>query len=326
MKVGVFSFVFQDLLTYEQALDWIAGTGAEAVEVGSGGYVGELGESYCKPAELLADEKKLKDWQKLAADRGLEISALSCHGNPLHPDARIAERHRKDFRETVLVAEKIGVRRVITFSGCPGDSEYSRYPNWVTCPWPPDFLRILEWQWNEKVIPYWQEEVHFCRDHGVDMIALEMHPGFVVYNPETLLRLREAVGPEIGANFDPSHLFWQGIDPIVAIRHLGEAIFHVHAKDTILDPVNTPLNGVLDTKPYSDEVHRSWIFRTVGYGHDLKFWKDLVSNLRLVGYDYVLSMEHEDSLMSLKEGLEKGVSFLRELVLTDERGKPWFEA
>lgn len=326
MKVGVFSFVFQDLLTYDQALDWIAGTGAEAVEVGSGGYVAELGESYCKPAELLADEKRIKDWQKKAADRGLEISALSCHGNPLHPDDRIAGRHRKDFRDTVLVAEKIGVRRVITFSGCPGDSQNSRYPNWVTCPWPPDFLRILEWQWNEKVIPYWQEEVQFCRDHGVDMIALEMHPGFVVYNPETLLRLRAAVGPEIGANFDPSHLFWQGIDPIVAIRHLGEAIFHVHAKDTIIDPINTPLNGVLDTKPYADEVHRSWIFRTVGYGHDLKFWKDLVSNLRLVGYDYVLSMEHEDSLMSLKEGLEKGVSFLRELVLTDERGSPWFEA
>ncbi|HXV99795.1 MAG TPA: sugar phosphate isomerase/epimerase, partial [Anaerolineae bacterium] len=200
------------------------------------------------------------------------------------------------------------------------------YPNWVTCPWPPDFLRILEWQWNEKVIPYWQEEARFCREHGVDMISLEMHPGFVVYNPETLLRLREAAGPEIGANFDPSHLFWQGIDPLAAVRQLGPAIFHVHAKDTIIDPFNTPINGVLDTKPYADEVNRSWIFRTVGYGHDVKFWKDLVSNLRLVGYDYVLSMEHEDSLMSLREGLEKGVGFLRELVLTDERGKPWFES
>jgi sugar phosphate isomerase/epimerase len=226
----------------------------------------------------------------------------------------------------VLVAEKLGVRRVVTFSGCPGDSESSKYPNWVTCPWPPDFLRILEWQWGEKVIPYWQGEVEFCRAHGVDMIALEMHPGFVVYNPETLLRLRAAVGPEIGVNFDPSHLFWQGIDPIHAVRELGDAIYHVHAKDTIIDPINTPVNGVLDTKPYSDEANRSWIFRTVGYGHDLKFWKDLVSNLRLVGYDYVLSMEHEDSLMSLREGLEKGVGTLRELVLTDERGKPWFEA
>lgn len=326
MKVGVFSFVFQALLSYEKALDWIAGVGAQAVEIGSGGYVAELGESYCKPAELLTEEKKLTEWAKQAADRGLEISALSCHGNPLHPNPAIAERHRQDFRDTVRVAEKIGVRRVITFSGCPGDSDDSKYPNWVTCPWPPDFLRILEWQWNEKVVPYWQDEVKFCRDHGVDMISLEMHPGFVVYNPETLLRLRRAVGPEIGANFDPSHLFWQNIDPLAAIRVLGSAIFHVHAKDTILDPFNTPVNGVLDTKPYADEINRSWIFRTVGYGHDVKFWKDLVSTLRLVGYDYVLSMEHEDSLMSLREGLEKGVGFLQELILTDERGKPWFES
>jgi len=326
MKVGVFSFVFQDLLTYEKALDWIAGTGAEAVEVGSGGYVAELGDSYCKPAELLAGAGKLAEWKKLADDRGLEISALSCHGNPLHPDPAVAELRRQEFRDTVRVAGQLGVRRVITFSGCPGDSENSKYPNWVTCPWPPDFLRILDWQWNEKVIPYWQKEAKFCRDHGVDMISLEMHPGFVVYNPETLLRLREAVGSEIGANYDPSHLFWQNIDPIAAVRELGEAIYHVHAKDTEIDPYNTAVNGVLDTKPYADEINRAWIFRTVGYGHGQKFWKDLVSNLRLVGYDYVLSMEHEDSLMSLREGLEKGVSFLRDLVLTDERGKPWFES
>lgn len=326
MKVGVFSFVFQDLLSFDDALDWIAGTGAEAVEIGSGGYVAELGESYCQPAALLADAGKLRSWRQKVADRGLEISALSCHGNPLHPNPAIANLHRQAFRDTVRVASQIGVRRVITFSGCPGDSEGSQYPNWVTCPWPPDFLRILEWQWEEKVIPYWQEEARFCREHGVDMISLEMHPGFAVYNPETLLRLRAAVGPELGVNFDPSHLFWQNIDPLVAVRALGEAIFHVHAKDTKIDPLNTPLNGVLDTKPYADEINRSWIFRTVGYGHDVGFWKDLVSALRLVGYDYVLSMEHEDSLMSLREGLEKGVAALRDLVLTDDRGKPWFEA
>jgi len=326
MKVGVFSFVFQDLLSFDEALDWIAGTGAEAIEIGSGGYVAELGESYAKPAELLGDVKLLDEWKKKVDDRGLEISALSCHGNPLHPDESIANHHRDDFRNTVLLAEKIGVRRVITFSGCPGDTEGSKYPNWVTCPWPPDFLRILDWQWNEKVIPYWQEEAKFCRDHGVDMISLEMHPGFVVYNPETLLRLRDAVGPEIGANFDPSHLFWQNIDPVHAVRALGDSIFHVHAKDTRIDPINTPVNGVLDTKPYADEINRTWIFRTVGYGHDLDFWRDLVSNLRLVGYDYVLSMEHEDSLMSLREGLIKGVDALKEVVLTDPKGQPWFES
>ncbi len=326
MKVGVFSFVFQDLLSFDQALDWIAGVGAEAVEIGSGGYVAELGKVYCPAAELLADPGKLRAWKQKVDDRGLEISALSCHGNPLHPNLDIAGRHQREFRDTVRVAAQIGVRRVVTFSGCPGDSDAARYPNWVTCPWPPDFQRILDWQWNERVIPYWEKEAAFCRDHGVDMISLEMHPGFVVYNPETLLRLRAAVGQEIGANFDPSHLFWQNIDPLAAARALGPAIFHVHAKDTRIDPINTPVNGVLDTKSYADELHRSWIFRTVGYGHSLDFWRDLISDLRLVGYDYVLSMEHEDSLMSLREGLEKGVGALRQIVLTDSRGKPWFES
>jgi sugar phosphate isomerase/epimerase len=325
MRVGVFSFVFQNLLPFEKALDWIAEVGATAVEFGSGGYVNELGTPYCTPRELLDDTKKLDGFCRSVAAHGLTISALSCHGNPLHPRQEIAARHRQDIRDSILLAQRIGVQNVVTFSGCPGDSENARYPNWITCPWPTDFTQMLEWQWNEKVIPYWREEAKFAAEHGGIRLALEMHPGFVVYNPETMLRLRNATSLLIGANFDPSHLFWQQIDPIAAVRALGDAIFHVHAKDTVIDPVNTPVNGVLDTKPYADEIHRAWIFRTVGYGHDLKFWKDLVSNLRLVGYDGALSMEHEDSLMSLREGLQKGVAALKSLVLTDERGKPWFE-
>jgi sugar phosphate isomerase/epimerase len=325
MKVGVFSFVFQDLLSFEGALDWIAEVGATAVEIGSGGYVAEHGRAYCRPRELLEDDGKLEGFRDTVAERGLEISALSCHGNPLHPQQEIAERHRRDLTDSILLAERLGVDSVVTFSGCPGDSDNARYPNWVTCPWPTDFSELLQWQWREKVIPYWQEVAAFAQEHGGVRIALEMHPGFVVYNPETMLRLRKEAGPLIGANFDPSHLFWQGMDPVAAVRVLRDSIFHVHAKDTSIDQINTSVNGVLDTKPYSDEINRSWIFRTVGYGHDLKFWKDLVSALRLVGYDGVLSMEHEDSLMSLREGLQKGVEALRSLVLTDERGKPWFE-
>ena len=146
-----------------------------------------------------------------------------------------------------------------------------------------------------------------------------MHPGFCVYNPETLMRLRKAVGPLIGANFDPSHLFWQGIDPVAAIRYLGDAIYFFHAKDTKIDPINCPVNGVLDTQHYSDEIHRAWIFRSVGYGSDMRYWKDIVSNLRLVGYDYVMSIEHEDSLMSQNEGLTKAVSFLKEVMTFEDK-------
>lgn len=209
----------------------------------------------------------------------------------------------------------MGLDTVITFSGCPGDHDGAKYPNWVTCPWPDDFLSILDYQWNEVLIPYWEEEVKFANAHGVTKIALEMHPGFCVYNPETLLKLRAAVGDTIGANFDPSHLIWQGVDPVAAIRELGDAIYHFHAKDTKVDAINKNRNGVLDTKHYSDELNRSWVFRAVGYGNALAYWKDIVSALRLVGYDKVMSIEHEDSLMTIDEGLAKAVEALKQIIM-----------
>lgn len=325
MQVGVFSFVFQPLIPFEVALDWIAETGATMVEIGSGGYVAENGKPYCVPSDLLQNKKKLKKFRKAVEERELGISALSCHGNPLHPNKKIAALHDQEMRDSILLARELGVKTVINFSGCPGDSDRAQYPNWVTCPWPTDFSSLVKWQWQEKVIPYWSEVNEYAATNGGIQIALEQHPGFVVYNCETMLQLRNAAGPYIGCNFDPSHLFWQQIDPVAAVRKLQEAIFHVHAKDSLVDPINASVNGVLDTKSYSDEANRSWIFRTVGYGHDLKFWKDLVSALRLVGYDGVLSMEHEDSLMSLREGLLKGVAALQQVLLTDPKGQPWFE-
>jgi len=208
---------------------------------------------------------------------------------------------------------------VVDFSGCPGDSENAKFPNWVTCAWPSHFQDILAWQWDKVAIPYWRERAKFAADHGVK-IALEMHPGFVVYNPETMLRLREAAGPSLGCNFDPSHLFWQGIEPIAAVRILGDAIFHVHAKDSQIYKCNLPKTGVLDTKKYTDERQRSWMFRTVGYGHDAGWWGEFISTLRMYGYDYVMSIEHEDSLMSAEEGLTKAVRFLKNLAIEEKPG------
>jgi sugar phosphate isomerase/epimerase len=212
---------------------------------------------------------------------------------------------------------------VITFSGCPGDGPDARYPNWVTCPWPNDFQSILEWQWSERVLPYWREQAAFAQSHGV-RVAIEPHPGFVVYNAETLLRLRAECGPTIGVNFDPSHFFWQNIDPILAARELRGTIYHVHAKDTRIDPLNTARNGVLDTKPYSNVAERAWVFRTVGYGHDQLFWKDLISELRLAGYDRVLSIEHEDSHMSKLEGLRKAAAFLQSCIISEPPPIAWW--
>ena len=174
------------------------------------------------------------------------------------------------------------------------------------------------------LIPYWKDMSEFAKAHGVDKIAFEMHPGFCVYNTDTMLRIREAVGPTLGANFDPSHLIWQGMDPVAVIRALGDAIFHVHAKDTKMDKYNTAKTGVLDTKPYGDEINRAWIFRSVGYGNDEVYWKDIVSNLRLVGYDHVLSIEHEDSLMSQNEGLSKAVEMLKRVLIKENPAEMWW--
>ena len=320
MKLGVFTVLLGNK-SLDEALKYLKESGVQAVELGTGGYPGN---SHANPDELLADEGKLNAFKDLIDKYDMEISALSCHGNPVHPQKEIADDFHKDFEKTVLLAEKLGVERVVTFSGCPGDSPGSQYPNWVTCPWPDDFLKILDYQWNEVLIPYWEKAVKFANDHGVYKICLEMHPGFCVYNPETLLKLRAAVGDTIGANYDPSHLFWQGMDPIAPIRKLGSAIYHFHAKDTRIDKLNTSVNGVLDTKHYSDEINRSWIFRSVGYGSDYQLWKDIVSNLRMIGYDYVLSIEHEDSLMSPNEGLQKAIAFLKEVMIFESTGEMWW--
>lgn len=253
----------------------------------------------------------------------MSISALSCHGNALHPQQPLAEKAREVSRKTILLAEKLGVSTVVDFSGCPGDSHAAQSPNWVTCPWPPEYLDLLRWQWDEVVAPYWTQHAKFATDHGVK-IAIEMHPGFVVYSPETLLRLRTIAGASIGCNYDPSHMFWQGIDPIAAVRLLGEAIFHVHAKDTQMYSANLSLTGVLDTKPYTDERNRGWVFRTCGYGHGAEWWKEFVSTLRMYGYDGALSIEHEDSLLSPGEGLARATHFLSEVILKEKPAAAWW--
>ena len=315
MKIGVLTVLFGDM-SFEKMLDHVAEAGCEAVEIGTGGYPGT---AHCDPAKLLPDQAAQRRFLRAIEKRGLLLSALSCHGNPIHPQRGQARRFHQAWRNTVALAEALGVERIITFSGCPGDSDQATAPNWVTCPWPPDYSDLLKWQWEEKLIPYWTKEVAFAAKHGVKMICLEMHPGFCVYNPETLLKLRDACGEAIGANFDPSHLVWQGVNPVAAIRRLGSAIYHVHAKDVKVDPINKEFNGVLDTKPYTDESQRSWIFRTVGWGHDAVVWKEMVSALRLVGYDYVLSIEHEDSLMSMEEGFRRAVAFMKEVTIVEPR-------
>ncbi len=322
MKIGALTAPKANL-PLEEALEFFAEAGVDAVEIGTGNYPPD---SHCNPAEFNASKRKRDAFVKAIQSRGLELSALSCHGNPLHPNKRIAEQHHQVWRETAKLASKLGVECVNNFSGLPGGSPQDKTPNWVVAPWPEDHLEALEYQWNEVAIPYWKQEAAYAARMGV-YICFEMHPNFLVYNPETLIKLRESVGKNgdrICANFDPSHLFWQGIDVVSAIRWLqaqGDVIKHFHAKDSLVYPWVARVHGVLDTKHYSDEPNRAWIFRTVGYGHDAGVWKDIVSTLRMCGYDFVLSIEHEDSLMTADEGFLKAVQFLQEVVITEAPGE-----
>lgn len=317
MYIAVMNPLFQEE-SLEEMCKILAERDIHSIEMGCGG---SPGTRHCDPEVLLNDETKYKEFIATLEKYDMSICALSTHNNPVHPVKEEAEKADKELTLAFRMAQKMNLDTVVTFSGCPGDDADSKRPNWITCSWPDDYAELLEWQWNEVLIPYWKKKVEEAKSYGVTKIAFEMHPGFCVYNPYTLLKLREAVGPEIGANFDPSHLIWQGCDPVAAIRELGrhKAIYHFHAKDTKVDQYNTAINGVLDTRHYSDEVNRSWKFRSVGCGNDLLVWRDIVAELRLAGYDKVMSIEHEDSLMSKMEGLDTAISTLKACVMTEPR-------
>jgi sugar phosphate isomerase/epimerase len=316
MRIGVVTVLFQDL-PLEKMLDRVASLGVSAVELCTGGYPGS---HHCPVEELLESEAKRQEYLETIHSRGLIISAFSCHHEPLGPDPELARESDEAFRKSVLLAELLEVPVVNAFVGCPAGKPGDTSPNWITCPWPPHFLEMLDYQWNEVAIPYWKDAGKFAEDHGIN-IGFEMHPGQLAFSVDTLLRLRDAVGPVIGCNFDPSHLFWNGVDPVAAIRELGEAIVHVHGKDVYLDHLNIAVNGCNDNKPYDQIPQRSWTFRAIGYGHDTKVWKDIISALRMVGYDYVISIEHEDALMSSEEGLAKGVAALKEAAIFEPPGE-----
>ena len=320
MKVGVLTVPLSGQ-PLPEALSYLRSLGVEALEIGCGGYPGK---GHCNPRELLENKSKLKQFKETIEEFGMPISALGCHGNMVNPDKEAAARYQADFDDALLLAEELEINKVLTFSGCPGDCPESKRPNWVTCAWPNEYGEILEWQWNEVLIPYWKKAAEIAKSYGVKKIAFEMHPGFCVYNPRTLLRLREAVGDIIGANFDPSHLIWQGMDPVAALRELKGAVYHFHAKDTqIMDSV-VRKNGVLDTKSFTEAGERSWIFRTLGYGHGEDLWKQIFSLLKIMGYDDSISIEHEDGLMSPKEGLEKAIKLVKESIIRESNTNMWW--
>ncbi|ANC76491.1 sugar phosphate isomerase/epimerase [Fictibacillus nanhaiensis] len=321
MKLGVFTVLFSQK-SFTDMLDYVKEAGVQAVEIGTGNYPGN---AHCPLDELLQSEEKRSKYLHEVEKRGLTISAFSCHGNPLSPDEAFAKESHDTFVKTVELANLMNVPVVNCFSGVPGDSENAKYPNWPVSPWPNEYSDVLKWQWEEKLIPYWRTWGQFAKEHGVK-IGLELHGGFLVHTPYTLLKLREETCDAIGANLDPSHLWWQGIDPVAAIKILGKAgaIHHFHAKDTYLDQDNINMYGLTDMQPYGAVQNRAWSFRSVGCGHSVQDWSDMMSALRTYGYDYVVSIEHEDPIMSIDEGFNRAVKNLQSILIAEQPAEMWW--
>jgi sugar phosphate isomerase/epimerase len=260
---------------------------------------------------LLADGAKRTAFARAIASRGLRLAAINCSGWPLHPVHGMA--HVELIRDSIRLASELQVDKLVTMSGCPGESAQARTLNWIWCPWPPELVEVREEQW-ERAIETWCELAAFAQSHGVERIALELMPLMLVYNVPTLLRLREAAGPVIGANVDPSHMLWQQMDPARVISALGPAVHHAHLKDIELNDDQLALAGVLDGRPWDDLAHRSWVFRTVGRGRPASFWEPFLAALRDVGYDDEVSIEHEDPLLPGEAGVSATVDFIAPLL------------
>ena len=323
MKLGI-NTLFILLFDFEEGLRFSRDQGAEMIEVAC---IGGAAEKYCDPDKLIADSGELNRWLDTLKEYGFEISALSHHGEPLSPNKEVSEAYSRQFRTVCKLAEAAGVDRMTLNAGCPEAAPGENTPCWIVDPANARNRAILRWQWEERVIPFWREHAKIAEDHGCKL-AIEPWIGDIVYSPMTLMKLRDAIGPIIGCNLDASHFFVQQIDVLEAIRFLGDALLHTHIKDTRIDERNLKLRGLLDTTtPMPNPQDRAWTFTLVGWGHDEKFWRDFITNLRFIGYDGSLSVEMECDYMDVKDGLEKSFAFLRPLVMEQPPvpGTRWYE-
>lgn len=305
MKLG---FVSDSLahLQFGDVLDTAVELGLHGVEINTGGW---SSAPHFDLASMRANASARKTFAKAFADRGLEIIALNANGNQLHPISGNVQSACLD--DTIRIAGELGVKTVCCMSGLPGGAPGEKTPNWVVSSWPPETQTILKWQWEDVLLPYWHNLASLAKRSGVERFAIELHGNQLVYNVPALLRLRAEIGPIVGANLDPSHLFWMGADPLAAVDALGGAIHHIHAKDTL---INTPVQAtasLLENGSLTDIAARSWSYITLGYGHGEPWWRSFCYSLRMAGYDGWLSIEHEDVMLSRIEGLRKSVALLK---------------
>lgn len=304
MKLG---FVSDSLggLPFGEVLNHAQRMGVSGIEVNTCGW---STSPHFDLQAMLGNAGNQRAFKQQFTDRGLEIISLNANGNPLHPtDPTQAE----GLRNTIRVAGEMGIKTVCTMSGLPAGNATDTMPNWVVSSWPPETQAILRYQWEEKLLPFWTEIAALARSCSVERIALELHGNQCVYNVPSLLKLRAAVGSTVGANLDPSHLFWMGADPLLAAEALGDAIYHVHAKDTFLNALKQGTTSLLENGSLMDIAARSWSYITLGFGHGEEWWRQFCYRLKMAGYDGWLSIEHEDVLLNSLEGLEKSVALLQ---------------
>jgi sugar phosphate isomerase/epimerase len=321
LKLGVFTPVFNEF-GFEDMLNRAQQLGLQTVEIGTGG---NPGTAHLDLDKLLANPSERLDYLAKVAEHGLQISAFSCHNNPISPDETTAREADETLRKTIRLAELMHVPVVNEFSGVTGGTTGDQALNWPVIAWPTEYRDIYNYEWERHLIPYWRGINSIAEASGVT-IGIELHGGFLCHTPHTMLKLREATGKAIACNLDPSHMWWQGINPVAAIKILGEAgaIVHFHAKDIYMDQDNINMYGVTDTQPYEDMKSRSWTFRSVGYGHSAKDWADMISALRLYDYNHAISIEHEDPLMSVDEGLHHAVTTLKSVMIEENPGAAWW--
>jgi sugar phosphate isomerase/epimerase len=311
MKLG---FVSDSLgnRTLEDMLDQAVRLGVSGVEINTGGW---SSAPHFDIEAIKSDAGVRKSFVKAFSERGLDIIALNANGNPLHPVS--GSRQSACLHDTIRIAGEIGVRTVCCMSGLPGGAPGEKTPNWVVSSWPPETQTILKWQWNDVLLPYWHHLAALGKGHGVERFAIELHGNQLVYNVPSLLKLRGEIGPVVGANLDPSHLFWMGADPLAAASALGEAVHHVHAKDTFLNAPMQAITSLLENGSLMDIPARSWSYITLGFGHGDEWWRQFCYRLLMAGYDGWLSIEHEDVMLNSLEGLEKSVALLSKIMPTE---------
>ena len=312
MKLSICTDVFADL-SFTQMLDKCVDLGVDGLEMTGGGW---SSAPHFRADELLADKGLLTRKLKEIESRGLQIAALNCSANPLDP-GDMGKRHRKEMEETIRLAGEIGITKIVAMSGLPEAAPGDMVPNWLTYTksWPEEMPERDRYQWEDRAFPLWHALVKLAREVGVEKYALEIFSAMLVWNPETLFRLRDEVGPMVGMNLDPSHLFWKGACPIAVARALGDAIHHVHGKDTRIERGLVEINGLLELRSVTDVKNRSWNYVAVGAGHDLQWWKEFFSVVDMMGYDDWVSLEMEDFTMSTEAGVQSSIDALQASII-----------